>query len=191
MSQILQASDRDEWFHCPGQQNLATSSLWWEGPDFLKLNPKEWPKIPCGSDLELDVAMKEQLKTQFKNTHAILTTENKLPPRLENIIDFDRHSNKGRILRTVAWVLRFVSNLKAAVSKGDINREQIASVSEISQAEMILIRSIQREAFAKEIRYLSSKEALKRNLKVPSYVSQFNLFLDESNILRCRSRLGK
>ena len=203
VSQILQTSDRDEWHHCPGQinpadlpsrgkyQNLAASSLWWEGPAFLKLEAREWPKLSCGSEFEVDVAMKEQLKTQCKVTHTIFTAENRSQPRVDKIVDLDRFSNKGKLLRTVAWVLRFTSNLKAAIKKDDINREEMVTVSEIDQAELVLVQSIQAESFSKEIHYLSSEEPIKRNLKVPLYVSQFNLYLDENNILRCRSRLGK
>ena len=95
------------------------------------------------------------------------------------------------MLRTVAWVLRLTSNLKAAIKKDDINREEMVTVSEINQAELVLVQSIQAESFSKEIHYVSSEEPIKRNLKVPLYVSQFNLYLDENNILRCRCRLGK
>ena len=160
VSQILQTSDRDEWHHCPGQinpadlpsrgkyRNLAASSLWWEGPAFLKLEAREWPKLSCGSEFEVDVAMKEQLKTQCRVTHSIFTAENRSQPRVDKIVELDRFSNKGKLLRTVAWVLRFTSNLKAAIKKDDINREEMVTVSEINQAELVLVQSIQAESFS-------------------------------------------
>ena len=95
------------------------------------------------------------------------------------------------MLRTVAWVLRFMTTLNAAIKKEDINREEMVTVSEINQAELVLVKSIQEESFPKEIHYVLSEQPIKRNVKVPFYVSQFNLYLDENNILRCRSRLAK
>ena len=84
-----------------------------------------------------------------------------------------------------------MTTLNAAIKKEDINREEMVTVSEINQAELVLVKSIQEESFPKEIHYVSSEQPIKRNVKVPLYVSQFNLYLDENNILRCRSRLGK
>ena len=54
---------------------------------------------------------------------------------------------------------------------------------------MVLINAIQKEAFVKELRYLSKVN--KDKIKAPLYVTQFNLFLDGHGVLRCRSRVNK
>ena len=72
VSEILQYSNRGQWFYCPGLVNLAdlpsrgkhgdikTNVLWWEGPECLKLGSHEWPKTPCEEELETEIAMKER-----------------------------------------------------------------------------------------------------------------------------------
>ena len=67
----------------------------------------------------------------------------------------------------------------------------MVSVDEINEAEKVLIKSIQSNTFEKEITYLVSSEANRTKLKIPLYVNQFNLYLDDNKILRCRSRIGK
>ena len=82
--------------------------------------------------------------------------------------------------------MRFVTNLKSAKEKGQLNKEIQVSVSEVNNAENCLIRSIQSEAFSSEIAYLDSKSTTKPPLRV----SQLNLFLDENRVLRCKTRVS-
>lgn len=203
VSKILESSSREQWFHCPGLQNpadlpsrgkygnLAANLFWWEGPGFLKLDSREWPKAPCGSELEIEVAMKEKLKTEPNITHAMVTSERGSQPHIEKVVELERFSDKGKLLRTMAWVVRFVSNLKRSVNKEELNKEKMVSVTEINAAEIILVRSIQGEFFPNEISYLLTSPAGKKHIKCPLYVNQFNLYLDTDGILRCRTRVGK
>ena len=155
------------------------------------MDSREWPKAPIGSELETEVAMKEKLKTEPNITHAMVVSERGSQPHIEKVVDLERFSDKGKLLRTMAWVLRFVSNLKRYVNKEELNKEKLVSVTEINAAEIMLVRSIQGESFADEINYLLSSPAGKKHIKCPLYVNQFNLFLDEDRILRCRTRVGK
>ena len=91
----------------------------------------------------------------------------------------------------IGWVLRFVSNMKSAILKSDFNHEPTLTVSEVNEAENVLIKSIQNDCFAKEIHYLSLSESVRKGMKTPLYVNQFNLYLDKNEILRCRTRIGK
>ena len=50
------------------------------------------------------------------------------------------------------------------------------------------IRAIQGNEFKDEVQFLSSKSS--NGIKVPIKVNQFNLFIDEHGILRCKSRLS-
>ena len=199
VSDILKVSIRQQWFHCPGNinpadlpsrgifNNFSGNSLWWEGPAFLKLNPKYWPKSPAEKELETDVSMREKLKSDPNIVHAMLTTDTSSKPRVHEIIDITRFSTKNKLLHTIAWVLRFINNSKIARANGSIVKDNNVSANEVDNAEHILIKSIQNEAFAHEISYLSRKS----NNKPPLYVSQLNLYLDKEGILRCRTRIGK
>ena len=201
VTKTLKLSDRSQWFFCPGQvnpadlpsrgiygKNLATNSFWC--PEFLQSDQGEWPKAPTKSDLEENnTALKERLKNEPLITHAMLTKEKENPVQIDKSIDLSRFKNKGKLLRSIAWVIRFVENLKRKVSDKETITENQVSTDEVEKAENILIRSIQLEAFSKEISYLQANSAGKNNAKPPIYVNQFNLFIDEENVLRCTRNL--
>ena len=92
-------------------------------------------------------------------------------------------------MRSLAWVIRFVKNLKGAVKGKTPCKEANLIAEEMQNAEHILIRSIQCQAFSAELKYLNLDKASRTNLKPPLYVVQFNVFVDEAGIIRCRSRL--
>ncbi|XP_065067415.1 uncharacterized protein LOC135692987, partial [Rhopilema esculentum] len=199
VSKILSTSKQEKWFHCPGVDNpadlpsrgkhggLAANSFWWEGPQFLKLEPQEWPKSPNGSELVVEEALQERVKQGPIITHAIFTSKGKF----EELIDIMRFNDKGKLVRSFGWVISFFSNLKSAVQGTEINRSEGLSAPEIQRAETVLIRSVQHESFSSEIKYLLSSESGKKGTKTPLYINQFNLFLDKDMILRCRTRVGK
>ena len=62
------------------------------------------------------------------------------------------------------------------------------STTELELAEETIICSIQQEAFEKEIEFVKSK--CPRGKNTPILVNQFDLFIDNKGILRCRSRLS-
>ena len=192
--EILKVSQREQWFYCPGPKNPAdmpsrgnykkcfeANSFWWEGPLFLKGDPKDWPTFP--EDNDQSDAMKEKLKNSPLITHAMFSGS-----KTKDIIDMDRFSNKNKLVRTFAWVWRFISNMR---NKGTKDCESKLSLLEIENAEKKLIRIIQNEAFENEINYLNLKKQERNPGKMPLYVNQFNLYIDKDNILRCRSRIGK
>lgn len=199
VAEILKSSDRTQWFYCPGPQNPAdlpsrgiyrknfdAHSFWWEGPQFLKSGQDKWPKLPTESEIETnDIALSEKMKNEPYIIHAMLASNAEAPGNIEQVVDMSRFSSKGKLLSTIAWVVRFVANLKAAVKKQESNKEEKLSVAEINVAENSLIRSIQKEAFPKEISYLVTKATS----KPPVYVSQFNLFIDNDKVLRCSTRI--
>ena len=170
--------------------HLHDNLLWWEGPTFLKSNSSEWPKTSSSRDLETPIAMNEKLKSEPSITHALFVKEAQSKINWGDVIQLDQFSSKGKLLRTVAWVFRFCSNLKSAVKKETVNKSDKVSVSEINSAENALIKFIQMDNFETEIRYLLLDSPAKCNLRTPSHVTQFNLYIDETGIIRCRSRIG-
>ena len=90
--------------------------------------------------------MKERVKSEQIITHAMSVSSNKA---------MKRFSSKGKLIRCIGWILRFIANLRSAGRKHDINVEPMLSLSEVQEAENLLIRSIQNEQFSKEIYYYS------------------------------------
>ena len=69
VSEIRDSSTAEQWHHCPGETNpadlpargmsaqeLRTSSLWWQGPDFIRAEKTAWPSeagLPPRNDTEM------------------------------------------------------------------------------------------------------------------------------------------
>ena len=123
------------------------------------------------------------MKQRDTETHALSVNEK------ENyeIIAIERFSSKTKLLRTMAWVLRFIAKLKAKVSKSNLNIEHESDTltsSEIEHAEKTILKQVQNESFVEEIEYLKERKG-----KPPKLVHDFDLFLDDEGILRCKTRL--
>ena len=58
-------------------KNISNNPLWLEGPLLLKSESSEWPSPPCEYELEMPLAMKEQVKSEPKITHAMSVLNNK------------------------------------------------------------------------------------------------------------------
>lgn len=200
VDQILEFSSREDWYFCPGSLNpsdlpsrgkfrctIDSNSSWWEGPAFLKSPPSEWPKVDKHEVLKESSAYLEEIKNPAEITYAMVNTQEKLGS-ITDIVDIPRFSSKRKLVNTVAWVLRFVNNVKSALHNKDLNIKKGVSVDEAEIAERLLIRDIQRYEFKEEFQFLLSKGSNGR--KLPLKVNQFNLFIDEYGILKCRTRLG-
>lgn len=118
ISEIHDSSDRDEWHHVPGHINpadacsrgasgatLSDLSSWWEGPDFLKEAPDTWPSL---GRLPPDLSCTDP---EVMNVPQVLSTQVCQAP----LPDPARFSSWVKYQRIVAWIKRFINNLKAAV----------------------------------------------------------------------------
>ena len=195
VNEIRAQSLIEEWGYCPGTMNpadlpsrgiksneLVKSSLWWTGPEFLKSKPEFWPKPPSNSNSP-KIAYGEALKQRDTETHALSVNEKEH----SEIIAIERFSSKTKLLRTMAWVLRFIAKLKAKVSKSNLNIEHESDTltsNEIEHAEKTILKQVQNESFVEEIEYLKERKG-----KPPKLVHDFDLFLADEGILRCKTRL--
>ena len=102
--------------------------------------------------------------------------------KFDQLIDFTRFSNYLLLLRTTAFVLRFIE----ACQKGDNHRypSRELSATEISNAEKYWIKCLQGQAFKEEINSL-----MQSSKPTPVRVKQFRLFLDHG-VLKCYGRIG-
>ena len=194
---ILKVSNREEWHFCPGSLNPADlpsrgiygkdiggNKVWWEGPHVLVLPFSEWPHLE--SNQEGDPAVAAEEKVRIEATHVFVGKQATIDMETP-LVSMERFSTKTRLLRVYAWVLRYVSNLKAIVKKEALKLCPLGG-EELRCSENIVIREAQRECFSKEIEFIQSNS--KVCSKPPVFVSQFNLFLDDEGILRCRTRIN-
>ncbi|XP_022197772.1 uncharacterized protein LOC111054948 [Nilaparvata lugens] len=146
---------------------LINSSLWWNGPSWLSEPEATW------NDITVNVAVLRPI-----STNATRVT----PSVLSGIIS--KLSEYHRMVRATAYVLRFVHNLIHHKEK-DQHRLNDLSVEEIQSAEIQLIRTVQEEAFAEEIRQLKQG----KELLPSSSLKALSPFIDNNSLLRVGGRL--
>lgn len=159
VSHIIDRIAPDHWSHVPGAENpadcasrgllpsqLIQHDLWWNGPDWLSLDPVSWTRqrgqgsdTSCGED-EL----------------CLLT----VAPLLDPIIAVDRYSNSSSLTRITAWVQRFINNCQASRRSEQLLLKPL-TVDEINQARFYWISRVQQEHFVADI------SALKANRQEP------------------------
>ena len=181
--EIQELVDPACWRHVPGSQNpadlltrgvsadaLMQDPMWLKGPDFERLKLNE-PRV----DSAAVVTTLDEL---------CLATSSQSPPVSEAVLNFTRFSSLIKLQRSTAWVLRFIKNLRSAAA--DRRKGELCSV-ELKDAERMLYKQTQREAFAEEIDRLSSGLPVAKR----SSLVRLSPFLDEEGIMRMKGRLQK
>lgn len=150
-------------------QDLSISSLWWEGPSFLKKERLEWPQN----------SFVPHKLPEFK-VHSLITAANNSADN-SSFIHFNKYSNFNRLSRIFAYVLRFVNNCNKNKQKysGPINSD------EINNSVMLLIQIGQLQSFSFEIGLLKQRKTLPQKNKL----LQLTPFIDSNDILRVGGRL--
>lgn len=180
VQKIQSYTQRHIWDYIPSQSNPAdtisrgstpTSLLnhktWWSGGPWLqnKTFTKEVSFIVSRNyvDSETRSTRKVICSAVFQSTY------------------FDRFSNYSRLIRTTAWVLRFIWNCCP------VGREEghILQLYEIEQATMVLVKLVQRQYFSTELKDLRQG----KNVALNSPLSALSPFLDGQEIIRVGGRL--
>ena len=141
-------------------------------------------------------ALTELVKNPHETTHVLtFFEEHSTDPSLSQIMNCQRYSSLDDLLRVTAYFLKFISKVRRCLSKemhvtggGVIDFEDYheLNATNLNQAETLWLSTVQTNSFPNEISYISKvRQAL------PGRVQQFQLFLDEDNLLlRCRGRLN-
>nr|CAI5827413.1 unnamed protein product [Callosobruchus analis] len=157
--EIQSLSAPRDWHHVPTDSNAADlisrdlypsqigqSSLWWNGPEYLMLDPQDWHS----SYQEIKVL--SELKTQEMALVSSLLT-----PSVTTHFPWDRFFSFSKLKRTMAFMLRFIDNC----SKAKCDRVTgPLTASQLSQAVERLVRVSQRESFAVEYKDLLESKPL-------------------------------
>ena len=187
VNEIRQLVPTIRWRYCPTKENptdlvsrgvkgsvLKNSKKWWEGPEFLKENPKNWPnnekfEKPDSEKLS-DIACEnvEVGETEILRVDAITQID------ARELIDPCKYSNIDKLLRVTAYVIRFVNNIRSKIANRERRTDDL-EVQEINEARNLFIKTDQLS-----IKRDKNFENLKHNLRV---------FEDEQGILRCGGRL--
>ncbi|XP_071643027.1 uncharacterized protein [Temnothorax longispinosus] len=182
VSEIQDGSSPSAWHHIKSKENpvdlisrgatpekLKGSTLWWEGPRWLRLSENEWPAE--GAELSSKTVLEERVE--------VLMAETSLQ---EAIIPYYQYSLLGKLLRVIAYILRFCYNSRYGVKN---RKTGCISALKINEARVALIRITQAQEFEKEIKLLRCHESVPRGSRLYS----LNPYLDNCEILRVGGRL--
>ncbi|XP_058811023.1 uncharacterized protein LOC131675913 [Topomyia yanbarensis] len=198
VSEILETTNVNEWQWVPTKLNVAdeetkwtrapdmtASSRWFCGPNFLWQPREAWPVSPHSFG-----STKEELRP-----HLLLHT---MP--LDPVVQPHDFSEWSSLLRRMAYVTRFVDNLRQAKMKkprqsGPLTRD------ELRKAENYLFRLAQRSAYPDEIvvlneplsttqqrKFIKNNSSLRKMLIVSNAHKQFNHQNHETIINELRQR---
>ncbi|GFT09698.1 transposable element Tc1 transposase [Nephila pilipes] len=171
ISEIRKLTTSEDWLHISTDQNPADilsrgcgpkqlqKCKWWQGPAWLQ-NPKEqWSKSAVNID-EKEVEIEKRKSVISANNTELESISLQLARR------FSRFS---KMIRVMAWVLRFQSKAK------DFRKYTELTNEELLNAQKIIFRVVQKECY--------SNEETRKNLR------GLQVFEDEEGILRLKSRL--
>ncbi|XP_058817214.1 uncharacterized protein LOC131680519 [Topomyia yanbarensis] len=188
VSEILSSTDQKEWRWLPSKlnaadeatkwksgPNLPTDGAWFRGQCFLHEPEGMWPKT-------------KQVSTTEEELRHVHLHSNPTP-----LIDVARYSQWVRLQRSMAFVLRFISNLKHK-THGLQMQLGILQCDELAAAEEALWKLAQMETYPKEIALLKRTQGdpETEHAIVPKNSTIYKAwpFLDRRGILRMRSRSG-
>jgi hypothetical protein len=160
IQEIHTFSQPDQWHHIQGTSNPADmasrgvsskqliESEWLSGPSFL-LNSK----FPASDEtFTLSKDDPEVKKMAFRVESSEISFE---------LVRFEYFSSWKRLIRAVAWCLRYIRILKQRIKRGPVTRAQtkgdksgdILSVVDLQEASNLIIKKVQESVFLKEKKY--------------------------------------
>ncbi|XP_055605504.1 uncharacterized protein LOC129753684 [Uranotaenia lowii] len=144
-------------------KKLASSALWWSGPEFLKGTGESW--LPMPRTLLVDITAPSA----------------KAEPSSETFL-LERFSTYTKTLRITAYCLRFVYNTK---KQNIVKRVGTLALQELREAEILLIQFSQERAFKLERELLLNNKAIPRS----SPLLTLNPVIDRDGIIRVGGRI--
>ncbi|XP_055680312.1 uncharacterized protein LOC129788362 [Lutzomyia longipalpis] len=151
---------------------LKDHHLWWQGPQWLLEEESNWPKTEIKKS-----TTKEERTLPVK----VFVTQ-KPTGFIEDLID--KHSNFLDIVRILAWVKRYVHNLRQRARKQQVQTGELL-VRELNSATYTICAHIQQHSFPDEYKCCLKLKPVSLKSKLKTFVP----FLDEFGVMRTKGRL--
>lgn len=184
VSHIQELTKGHKWNHVKGTENPADFvsrgvmpkelfglQYWFHGPHWLSLFDQHWNNE---QHLQYEKPPEELLE---KKKNVLVVAANPQPHPL-----LDRYSCYWKLLRITAYCVRFIRNCQRRRRPSTTPR---VTVIELQEAKHVLVRCVQQEPFAAEIKALANH----RVVPAQSRLKLLNPFLDQQGILRVGGRL--
>lgn len=183
IQQILAITPAHLWSHVPTHMNpadiasrgalpqeLLKSSLWWNGPSFLKLDPNAWPQSSTANIEnvpELRIMKPILVASKIQSNYFIEV--------------IGRYSSYLRLIRTIAYIHRFINNARFKCQR--ISDSTLSS-NEIETAKSCCVKIVQAHHFASDLELI-------RKGQPPSHaLRSLTPFIDpHSGLLKAGGRL--
>ena len=185
--EIQQLTNPDSWKHCPGKMNpadlvtrgisaadLVQSSLWGEGPDFIRENTGF--SVVESDESICDDTVKSEMK---KSVSTVTKTSTTVSPHVSPVLDIPRWGTFEKCLRVVAWVFRFIHNAQCNMINGDLTYD------ELTDAKIFLFIYVQTVEYSKEFEALKAGHSVSKG----SAICKLSPFVDQQGLLRLGGRL--
>jgi hypothetical protein len=144
---------------------LATSTLWWKGPQWLSQEPSSWPITVFNAPTE---------NLEIRKVHVALLQ----PP--EDIKQ--RFSKLNRLIRVIAYCRRFINNCRHPKT----NRQTTTlTTQDLDQARNCCVKMVQHISYAQEIEDLMEHQ----EVAATSSLKTLHPFIDQEGLLRVGGRL--
>ncbi|XP_050551755.1 uncharacterized protein LOC118279021 isoform X1 [Spodoptera frugiperda] len=190
VAEIQESTAGDKWRYVPSKDNpadlvsrgaradsIGACSLWWTGPSFLHSCESSWPIMPCNS------VNKNLPEVVCNFTDQVDTLINSNQSSNNSIIRslIQNNSNFNRLQRIIAYIYRFIHNLKNSNCK----LQGSLSTDELDNALTSLLLSAQADMFPIECNILKSGKSLPHKNRLISLTP----FVDTKGIIRVGGRL--
>lgn len=158
-------------------EDIKNCRLWWEGPEFFARPQSEWPE----SILTVNETDPE-LRVEVKRTFVVQPLDHL------SFLDDAKYSSIRKLFNVVAYLLRLVTPRDPQVPQ--VPRGPL-SIDEITRAETVAIRLVQKLHFADDYRLLSQQKAagLAQAVQKRSKLASLCPYLDDQDVMRVRGRL--
>ncbi|XP_075167809.1 uncharacterized protein LOC142239965 [Haematobia irritans] len=182
---IQENTGGQNWYHVRSEDNpadlgsrgvspaeLAVSTLWWHGPEWLCSASSQWD-ISDLTPLETDV------EVRAVKTHASFFTN------YEDILE--RFSSLDRALRVIAYIFRFYQRTHYSHASRNVYHDTTLTATELKAVRLRLAVLSQRAHYPDEYGCLMEKKPLGSR----SSLLSLNPFLDEEGVMRLNGRLSR
>ena len=137
----------------------------------FKKDPQTFDECDKMVDVQVEKGIIEEVGQERRKAHVLAAVVEE-PQDINQIIDVNKYSKLGKLLRVTAYVLRFIRNVKDKKSGSELSHGRL-SVSEIRQAEKHWIRQTQK--------------TLRNDRNFGKIASQLNI-VEMEGILVCKGR---
>ncbi|XP_067636748.1 uncharacterized protein [Eurosta solidaginis] len=182
IAEVLAATKVSDWKWIPTKENVADEATrfnnkvdfspaarWLYGPAFLRQNESMWPYEETITTTDQDC--EEELRPRY----ALVTVSCEF-------INFNRFSSFNRLLRTTAWVIRFVESCR---HREQGNNQYGLTSDNLQTAKPLLCRLAQAESFRAEILGTRSGQGVSSD----STLLQLSPYLDSDGLLPVHGRI--